>query len=869
MPLSLAERVRERRNQRLVAAQQRRAVRDTSIPLAATDEVSSPPNTKEDTSNNKNNPLVPVLEIDTNPPAARDWGFSSNSYLQTPGSPELVSNTPSRGSRALVSPLNLPGKPPSSPRGGYPPSPGSSRPVSGGRARNLYNSIPTSNSRSNNVITPGNTSLPYLTSSSPSWEDTDGVATSIQLPMRSDRSVSSEILPRMSHNQHSSFFSSSGRNEARSVFSETHLADEERGRRTRSMRRSDMSTDENSVGNNSRRSIDEDDALMLRPRPRPKLPTSVRLDNSNPLLPPSSAEHNRARMGGTVLASSPSMAEDDVSSLGGVEDHLSSASRTSLARLTAAVRYNTPKGLVAEEKALWEAFQQSMAASRKAALEEADPKLREKLKQQQEEQDRSFRAIQRVLADVSEDRDRANTQLRESRQEQRKLQRTMEKLEEQVEELRDSNRQAKKDAEKPETPPPYDESKAQLDELNKKIKDLEEDKEKLTTELDSKNKQMTKLKRHLHVKGDVIISDSDGLKKELEERTAALENAKMIIASLENASGSLASDTRFKLKAKDSEILSLKTDARHQQKKLDNLATQLKEVQRERAQISEERSNETARLAVWKTSLREHLSEMQSAAVILEATRDDPSAVDRFAQVIAEALETMQKTVDALDGGHSDDDDDDEIRHPSSPGSRYDGSFPGNDMDSLASGRSAASRISKDTAMREIKQELEEKAAVVKRLEEELRKVKDEAHHSKLEAERLEQQRDTDTKTLYGEIQMLRIQCNTNMELLTKKERELAVLRDSLKVEDDDVGYISDDATDIDDEDDDEAAGSNANLSMTKYSASQTEAIAALLAHGRGSVDSSGQPSDVDKLRLEATQSRLEAERAQKELIRA
>ena len=881
--MSLAERVRERRNQRLVAAQQRRAANERAIPLATADEVSSPPNMKENTSNNSNNPLVPVLEIDTNPPAAREWGFASisSSALQTPGSPEPLATTPHRGSRALVSPLNVPGKPPaspiqrgyavsapSSPRGSQPPSPGSSRPVAGGRARNLYNSIPT-NSKSSNIVTPGNTSIPYLSNSSPSWEDYDGTVPSIQLPLRSDRSVSSEILPRASHNQHSSFFSSSGRNDSRSVFSEAHLADENRGHRRRSMRRSDMSADEQSVGNNSRRSIDEDDALMLRPRFRPRMPTSVRLDNSHPLLPPSSTEHNRARTGGTVLASSPSMVEDDVSSLGGVEDHLSSVSRTSLARLTAAVRYNTPKGLVAEERALWEAFQASMAASRKAALEEADPKLREKLKQQQDEEDRSFRAIQRVLADVSEDRDRANTQLKESRLEQRKLQRTMEKLEEQVEELRDSHRQAKKEAEKSKTPPPYevpDESKAQLDDLNKKVKNLEEENEKLTTDLDSKNKQMTKLKRHLNGKGDAILSDSEELKKELEERSAALENAKMIIASLENASGSLASDTRSKLKAKDSEILSLKTDASHQQKKLDNLATQLKEVQRERAQIVEERSNETARLAIWKDSLREHLSEMQSAAVILEATREDPSAVDRFAQIIAEALETMQKTVDALDSGHSDDDDDDEIRHPSSPGSRYDGSFHGNDMDSLASGRSAASRMSKDAAVREIRQELEEKAAAVKRLEEELRRVKDEAHHSKLEAERLEQQRDTDTKTLYGEIQMLRIQCNTNMELLTKKERELAVLRDSLKVEDDDVGYISDDATDIDDEDGDEADGSNANLSMAKYSASQTEAIAALLAHGRGSVDSSSQASDVDKLRLEASQSRLEAERAQKEL---
>ena len=56
---------------------------------------------------------------------------------------------------------------------------------------------------------------------------------------------------------------------------------------------------------------------------------------------------------------------------------------------------------------------------------------------------------------------------------------------------------------------------------------------------------------------------------------------------------------------------------------------------------------------------------------------------------------------------------------------------------------------------------------------------------------------------------------------------------------------------------------------MTKYSASQTEALAALLAHGRSTVDSSlplGQATDSDALRSELTQARIEMERAQKEL---
>ena len=856
MPLTLAERVRERRNQRLAASAQRRAMNEKSKSNKKKyANVSSPPSDKIRSSLT---PLVSVLDMDPNEVEVSTVGYQPGSILNISSD----ASTPQRGSsttsRALVSPLNLPGKPPaspiaqrgyslsapSSPHTFYPSSPSAARPSSSSRARNLYNSIPTGNQnqqRGGIIVSPH--SIPYLSNSSPSWEDPNDNVPTINLSLRSDRSVLSEFMPRVSSTPQP-ILSSSARNDSHSVYSESHLDDHDFKNRRRTHKRS-PSMDERSYG--SRRSIDEDDSALLRPR-RSKPPSSVRLDNSLKALPPPSSSERRP-------------AEDDVSSLGGVEDHLSTASRTSLARLTAAVRTNTPKGLVAEERALWETFQNSLAASRKAALEEADPKMREKLKQQQEEQDKSLRAIQRVLADVSEDRDRASTLLKESKQEQRKLQRLVEKLEEQVEELRDSRRNgiiadhAAQDS-------AASSSNTELEELKSKIKNLEEDKEKLGLELDSRNKQITKLKHNLHGKGDVVIEDSDGMKKELEERTAALENAKMIIASLENASGSLASDTRSKLKAKDVEISSLKTDARHQQKKLDNLATQLKEVQGEKAKLASERSHEIGRLAVWKSTLRDRLSEMQSAAVILEATRDDPAAAERFSNVVAEAMETMQKTVDDLE--YVDEEDGD--RH--SPGGRYDGSYAGNDVDSIASGRSTASRLSRDTS-REVKQELEEKTAAIKRLEEDLKKSKEEALISRLEAERIEQQRESDTKTLYGEIQMLRIQCNTNMELLAKKERELAVLRDSLKVEDDDVGYISDDATDVEDEDEDTPA-STANLSMSQYSASQTEAFAALLAHGGGgSVDTSlavGQSTDADQLRSELTQAKLDAERSRKEL---
>jgi hypothetical protein len=75
----------------------------------------------------------------------------------------------------------------------------------------------------------------------------------------------------------------------------------------------------------------------------------------------------------------------------------------------------------------------------------------------------------------------------------------------------------------------------------------------------------------------------------------------------------------------------------------------------------------------------------------------------------------------------------------------------------------------------------------VNKLQEELKRMKEETLHYRLEAERVEKQRDHEVNKLYAEIQMLRVECTTNMEVLTKKGRELFVLRDSLKVEDDEV----------------------------------------------------------------------------------
>jgi chromosome segregation ATPase len=116
-----------------------------------------------------------------------------------------------------------------------------------------------------------------------------------------------------------------------------------------------------------------------------------------------------------------------------------------------------------------------------------------------------------------------------------------------------------------------------------------------------------------------------------------------------------------------------------------------------------------------------------------------------------------------------------------------------------------------------------------------------------------QQKHDEEIHALHAEIKILRQQCNTNMEVLTRKERELAVLRDSLRVEDGVVGYISDDEPEDDVEEETPSSPNTAPPNLTHdYGPSQAEALATLLAHGRNHSFDSGSkaivPSNMQSL---------------------
>jgi predicted RNase H-like nuclease (RuvC/YqgF family) len=190
----------------------------------------------------------------------------------------------------------------------------------------------------------------------------------------------------------------------------------------------------------------------------------------------------------------------------------------------------------------------------------------------------------------------------------------------------------------------------------------------------------------------------------------------------------------------------------------------------------------------------------------------------------------------------------------------------------VGSGNNDAPRfIRSATDTRRLRKELEDKKKAVKQLEENLRRQKEEARKIRSEAEDAQRYRDEEVQLLHAEIKILGQQCNTNMEVLTRKERELAVLRDSLRVEDDDVGYISDDNSEAEyDMEHENAPTSTAPLGAAQYGPSQAEVLATLLAQGGNHTFDSGTvgavTNQIEALRAELVQVRAEHEKTVRHL---
>ena len=151
----------------------------------------------------------------------------------------------------------------------------------------------------------------------------------------------------------------------------------------------------------------------------------------------------------------------------------------------------------------------------------------------------------------------------------------------------------------------------------------------------------------------------------------------------------------------------------------------------------------------------------------------------------------------------------------------------------------------------------------VKRLEEALKKQNEDMRRMR------SQFYNTDNSQMRTEIHRLRQQCSTNMEVLAKKERELSVLRSSLNVDENESGYISDDASDDEDEDDGTDVGSIMSAAkLNAYGPADAEAYATILsqANGRIGMPGTAQIQEIESLKRDLMDALGEKESASKEL---
>lgn len=412
--------------------------------------------------------------------------------------------------------------------------------------------------------------------------------------------------------------------------------------------------------------------------------------------------------------------------------------------------------------------------------------------------------------------------------------------------------------------PETDHPNHEVEGLKSEIAKLKESNHKLQVELDAANKER-KARRKTHgymtpprpdmtshsdvesVTSSMSAEDVESLQKNLSETTSSLENAKKIITSLENANSSMAMELRAKLKAKDEELAAVQKESAERKRRLDTLATELRDLQKKHDDIERLESQNKAQIVRHKALvglLEKSVSGLQAASAVHEVStatgEPDRANVDLISEILNDVMVGIRTSLEVSEQYIDEFDDETTVE------------FTDVDVSSEV-GRQIDAIIKNDRELlaKNLKDELEQKKIAVRRLEEALKKQNDEIRRL-----RSEQRSTEDQQQLLAEIQSLREQCANNVEVIATKERELSVLRSSLKVDEADGGYISDDASDGEDETDTTMSAAGLN----RYGPEQTEALAKLLAAG-GSM-----PDRASELKEELVKARKEKESAMKEL---
>jgi chromosome segregation ATPase len=729
----------------------------------------------------------------------------------------------------------------------------------------------------------------------------------------------------------------------------------------------------------------------------PMIPVAVDAADRGGGVPPQSPGHQSHNHNHTTTN------DDDVSSLGGVEDHQGGWSRIVSALKHSKGNYNSattrPSNLSPEERSLWDTIQQAQTIIRQhegkkrkalerqlqqASQSQTDLELRledaktqlaakrlelsqeqaakqndsfqsanefqEQLKEMRSEHESEVRAIQRVLADVTEERTEETEELEKKVEEitsqlevlqqaksdsssstatattatattsnsnvsQDELQALKDqaqkaiRLEQELTELQKTVRETAANAPvkardldrktrrlvhlerdnkiaKSQVNKAEDEKAAlgkqvatlknQLDKAQKEAEAAKLELQNKKTLLQENANQLIAAKRRAHrlpldstpprsdasahsAENESVSSSSEdveSLQKNLSETSSSLENAKKIIASLENANGSLALDSRAKVKAKEEELIRVQKESVDRKRCLDSLATELRDLQKKQGDVElmeQQNKVQIVRQKALVSQLEKSISGLQSAAVVHEVSSasgmPDTTNMDYVADILGDSLIALRSTFEEAERFVDDFDDQSVALTDTGDCS----SEVGRHIDLII-------RNDREAAAKGLRQELDEKKIAVRRLEDALKKQSDDLKRMRAQLE-IRGRGKEDTVKMHEEIQSLRKQCTTNMEVLGKKERELFVLRSSLKVDEDDVGYISDDGSEVDDDDETDTV---ASPRLNGYGTAQTEALATLLSNG--GMDMPGRAQEVEDLRFEMTNFRADREKAAKEL---
>jgi hypothetical protein len=369
----------------------------------------------------------------------------------------------------------------------------------------------------------------------------------------------------------------------------------------------------------------------------------------------------------------------------------------------------------------------------------------------------------------------------------------------------------------------------QMETLMGELAKMKERNLKLQAELDTANKdrksrrkpvgsmtpprpEMTSNNDCESVGSSMSAEDVESLQRNLSETTSSLENAKKIIASLEHANGSMAVDLRAKLKAKEEEVAAVQKESAERKRLLDSLATELRDLQKKQDDVDRLQSESRTQIIRHKALmglLEKSVSGLQAASAIHEVSTatgaPDLANTEQISEILTDAMIAIRASLEMSE--HYIDEFDDETTvaftdaEVSSEVGRQIDAIIKNDREALAEN---------------LKKELEQKRIAVRRLEEALQKQNEEIRRL-----RRENSAPASNEDLLDEIKSLREQCSVNMEMLATKERELSVLRSSLTVDDSDGGYISDDASEGEDDNNPAIAPQAAN----ELGPSPTEAL--------------------------------------------